>query len=161
MPWFTLEKPHLSEYLKKKINPLDIFLTYRNSQLCFEVVNIPLRKDIAYKRTKLFTLNLRNLLACKSWKQFMARYITRQTVLSHDVMGDMKLRGAWRSCEHLLRSTDFFALENFFSALCGKEEDNTRKTRTPIVWMYSFYYIKTHFAGQISTEGASGSKNAV
>ena len=104
----------------RKINPLDIFLTYRNSQLCSEVVNIPPRKDMAYKRTKVVTFNLPNLFAYKSWKQFMTRYTTRQTALSHNVMGDTKLQGIWRSCEPLLRSTDFYALENFFQPCVGK-----------------------------------------
>ena len=105
-----------------KNNPLEIFLTYRNSQLCSEVVNIPPRKNIAYKRTRAFTLNLRNLLACKSWKQFMIRYTTRHTVLSHGFMGDTKLQGVWRSYEPLLKSTDFFALENFFQRCVGKRK---------------------------------------
>ena len=118
----SLWKSHIWVSILKKKNLLDIFLTYTNSQSCSEVVNIPLKKDIAYKRTKVFTLTLRNSFACKSWKQFMRRYTTRQTVLTHDVMGDTKLRGVWRSCEHLLRCTDFFALETFFQPCVGKRK---------------------------------------
>ena len=112
-----------------KNNPLEIFLTYRNSQLCSEVVNIPPRKDIVYKRTRAFTLNLRNLFACKSWKQFMTRYTTRQTVLSHDVMGDPRCMKFVRA---FVQEYGLFCTIEFFSALRGKEEDNRRKKRTPI-----------------------------
>ena len=38
-------------------------MTYRNSWLCSEIVNIAPKKDITYKRTGVFALNLRKLFA--------------------------------------------------------------------------------------------------
>ena len=125
----SLWRSHICVSVFKKNNPLEIFLTYRNSQLCSEVVNIPPRKDIVYKRTRAFTLNLRNLFACKSWKQFMTRYTTRQTVLSHDVMGDPRCMKFVRA---FVQEYGLFCTIEFFSALRGKEGDNRRKKRTPI-----------------------------
>ena len=100
-------------------NLLEIFLTYKNSQLCSEVVNIPPRKDIAYKRTRVFTLNLQNLLACKSSKQFVTRDTTRQTVLSHDVMGD-----TWcmMFVQTFVEEYRLFCNIEFFLAVVGKRK---------------------------------------
>ena len=115
----SLWRSHICVSVFKKNNPLEIFLTNRNSLWCSEVVNIRPRKDIAYKRTRVFTLNWWNLFACKSWKQFMTRYTTRQTVLSHDIMGDTRCMTFVRT---FAEEYGLFCTIEFFQPCVGKRK---------------------------------------
>ena len=115
----SLSRSHICVSIFKMNNLLELFLTYKDSQLCSEVVNIPPRKDIAYKRTRVFTLNLQYLLACKSSKQFMIRDTTRQTVLSHDVMGDTR---CMMFVQTFVGEYRLFCNIKFFLAVVGKRK---------------------------------------
>ena len=121
MSWFTFGEATSKRVFLKKINPLEIILTYRNSQLCFEVVNIPPRKDIAYKRTRAFTLNLRNLVICELKTVHGKIYHETNCFISWRC-GGHKITGCMTFVWTFVEEYWLFHTRKFFQSCVGKRE---------------------------------------